>query len=84
MRGIRAAGPGASKDIRLVRTGVHPSLVVEYFANLDAAIEQFFAGRLYVGDDQVQTLRGTWRRRRDVLAEDDRTSRTGGVNWITL
>jgi len=31
---------------------------VEHFADLDAAIEQFFAGGLDVGDDQVQALGG--------------------------
>jgi hypothetical protein len=30
--------------------------IVKHFADLDAAVEQFFAGGLDVGDDQVQAF----------------------------
>jgi len=47
----------------------------EHFGDLDAAIEQRFAGGLDVGDNEVQALRGAGCRRGDVLAEDDRAPR---------
>jgi hypothetical protein len=55
---------------------------VEHFADLDAAIEQLFAGGLDVGDDQAQALGGAGCRRGDILAKDDRAP-PDGVNWIT-
>ena len=45
---------------------------MEHLANLDAATEQFVAGGLDVGDDQVQALGGAGGRRGDVLTQDDR------------
>src|SRR5882672_397129 len=51
MLGIRTADPDPSKQVGLVRARVHASGVVEHFADLDAAIEQLFAGGLDVGDD---------------------------------
>jgi hypothetical protein len=51
--------------------------VVERLADRDAAIEQFLAGGVDVGNDQVQALGGAGRRRGDVLAEDDRGRRAG-------
>ena len=72
MLGIRTADPEPPKQIGLVRAGVHVAGVVEHLADLDAATEQFVAGGLDVGDDQVQSLGGAGRRRGDVLAEDDR------------
>ena len=41
MLGIHAADPGPSKQIGFVRAGVHAAGVMEHFADLDAAIEQF-------------------------------------------
>ena len=76
MLGIRTADPDPPKQIGLVRAGVH-AVAVEHFADLDAAIEQLFAGGLDVGDDQVQALGGAGRRRGDVLAEDDRAPGAG-------
>ena len=55
---------------------------MEHLADLDAATEQFVAGGLDVGDDQVQALGRAGRRRGDVLAEDDRAPEPGGVNWM--
>src|SRR6202011_1881455 len=72
---IRTADPDPSKQVGLVRARVDAGGVVEHFADLDAAIEQFFAGGLDVGDDQVQALGGAGCRRGDVLAEDDRAPR---------
>src|SRR6266478_2742370 len=72
MLGIRTADPGPSKQVGLVRARVHAGGVVEHFADLEAAIEQRFAGGLDVGDDQVQALGGAGCRRSYVLAEDDR------------
>jgi hypothetical protein len=51
--------------------------VVERLADRDAATEQFLASGLDVGNDQVQALGGAGRRRRNVLAEDDRGCRAG-------
>src|SRR5215469_4464051 len=39
MLGIRTADPEAPKQVRLVRARVHPAGVMEYLADLDAAIE---------------------------------------------
>jgi hypothetical protein len=50
---------------------------MERRADRDAAIEQFLAGGVDVGNDQVQALGGAGRRRGDVLAEDDRGRRAG-------
>jgi len=58
MLGIRTADPDPSKQVGLVRARVDAGGVVEHFADLDAAIEKFFAGSLDVGDDQVQALGG--------------------------
>jgi hypothetical protein len=41
MLGIRTADPDPSKQVGLVRASVHAGVVVERFADLDAAIEQF-------------------------------------------
>ena len=51
--------------------------MVERLADRDAAIEQFLAGGVDVGNDQVQALGGAGCRRGDVLAEDDRGRRAG-------
>src|SRR5271163_5294827 len=72
MFGIWAADTNASEQVGFVLAGVY-ACVVEHFADLDAAIEQRFAGGLEVGDDQVQALGGAGRRRGDVLAENDGT-----------
>src|ERR1700730_11649436 len=74
MLGIRTADPGASKQVGLLGARVH-AFVVEHLADLEAAIEQRFAGGLDVGDDQVQALGRAGRRRGNVLAEDDRAPR---------
>src|ERR1700722_5449558 len=71
MLGIGAADANSSKQVGIVRAGVH-AVVVEHFADLDSAIEQRFAGALDVGDDQVQALGRAGRCRGDVPAEDDR------------
>src|SRR6267378_1162443 len=72
MIGIPAADPLPSKQIRLVRAGIHAAGAVEHLADLYAATQQLVARRLDVGHDQVQALRGAGCRRGDVLAEDDR------------
>ena len=76
MLGIRTADPEPPKQVGLVRASVHAAGVVEHLADLDAAIEQLVAGGLDVGDDQVQALGGAGCCRGDVLAEDDRASRS--------
>jgi hypothetical protein len=63
MRGIRTADPGPSKQVGLVRASVHAARAVKRLADLDAAIEQLFAGGLDIGDDQVKALGGTGCRR---------------------
>jgi hypothetical protein len=50
---------------------------MEHLADRDAAIEQFLAGGVDVGNDQVQALGGAGRRGGDVLAEDHRGRRPG-------
>ena len=50
MLGIRTAGAGPSRQVGLVGARVHAA-VVERFTDLDAAIEQRFAGGLNVGND---------------------------------
>ncbi len=70
--GIRAADAAPSEQVRLVRAGAHVALVVEHLTDRDATGEQLLAGGLDVGDDQIQALGGTGRRRGDVLAEDHR------------
>ena len=57
MSRVGTIDPLPSKQIGLVRAGVYAADIVEHFADLDTAREQFFAGGLYVGDDQVQALR---------------------------
>ena len=74
MLGIRAADPNPPKQVGLVRAVVHAAAVVEHLADRDAATEQFVAGGLYVGDDQVQALGGAGCRRGDILAEDHRAA----------
>src|ERR1700730_11763970 len=69
--GIRTADAHTSKQEWLVRARVH-AFVVKHLANLDATIEQLFAGGLEVGDDQVHALGGAGRRRGDVPAEYNR------------
>ena len=76
MIGIRTAHPQPAKQIGFVRTGINPGSIVEYFADGNSATQQLVARRLNVRDDQVEALRRTGRRRRNVLAEDDRASRT--------
>jgi hypothetical protein len=56
---------------------MHVAGAVKHLADLNPAIEQFGAGGLDVGNDQVQSLRGAGRRRGDVPAEDDRARRAG-------
>ena len=75
MLGIRTADSELSKQVGPVRARVHTGGIVEHFADLDAAIEQVFAGGLDAGDDQIQALGGAGCRRGDVLAEDDRAPR---------
>src|SRR5215212_8184275 len=54
---IRTADPVPSKQIGLVRaTDVCPN--VEWLAHLDAATEQIIAGRLDVGDNQIESFSG--------------------------
>ena len=57
MLGIRPLTPEASKEVGFVRTSVHLA-GVEHLANFDAATEQFLAGGLDIGDDQVEALGG--------------------------
>ena len=80
MLGISAAHPEPSKQVRLVRACVHAVGVVKHFADLHAAIEQFFAGGLDVGDGQVQAVGGARRCRGDVLAEMIEHPEPGGDN----
>src|SRR6476660_5776462 len=74
---IRTAEAYPPKQVGLVRACVHVVAAVECFADLDAALDQFFAGGLKVGNDQIQTLRGTRCRRGNVLTENYRTTRAG-------
>src|ERR1700733_5690234 len=71
MLGIGAVDARTSKQVGLVLARIH-AVVVEHFADLDAAIEQCFAGSLNVGDDQVHTLRRAGCRRGGISAKDDR------------
>jgi hypothetical protein len=80
MPGIRTADPHPSKQKGLVRASGHAA-AVEHFADLDAATEQFGAGGLDVGNDQVQTLGRTRRRGGYILTEDDRPPR---ARWREL
>src|SRR3974390_841323 len=73
MLGVPAADPLPPKQVRLIWPSVHAVGVMEHPADLDAATQQLSPGCLNVGDDQIQTLRGTRGRSSDVLAKDDRT-----------
>src|ERR1700722_12490447 len=77
MLGIRTADPKPPKQIRLVWARIHAAGVVEHLADFDAATDKLLTRRRNVGDDQVQSLCRTRCRPGDVLAEDDRASRTG-------
>src|SRR5580704_9220656 len=74
---VQTANPAPPKEVRLVRASVNAVGVVEHFADLYAAIDQFVAAGLDVGDNQVQSLGGAGCGPGDVVAEDDRTSGTG-------
>ena len=71
MLGVRTANLDPPKQVGLVRAGVNASGTVEHFADLHTATDQFFAGCLDVGDDQVQALGGAGVGGGNVLAEDD-------------
>jgi hypothetical protein len=73
---VRTADAEPPKQIGLVRTSVY-AFVVEHFADLDAAIEQLFAGGRNVGDDQVKVLGGAGHGGGDVPAKDEGASRVG-------
>src|SRR5271167_1365521 len=72
MFGIRTADPKPSKQVGPIRPSVHAGGIVEDIADLDTATEQFAAGGLDVGDDQVKALGGAGCRRGDILTEDNR------------
>src|SRR2546430_4788104 len=72
MVGVGTADASPSKQVGLVRTGIYAAGSVEYLADVDAAIQQMIAGRLNVGDDQVQAARGARCCLGDVRAEDNR------------
>src|ERR1700724_3595463 len=74
---VQTANPAPPKEVRLVRASVNAVGVVEHFADLYAATDQFVAGGLDVGDNQVQSLGGAGCGPGDVLAEDDRAPGTG-------
>src|SRR5215471_11997883 len=73
---VRTAGPKSSKQVGLVRTGVHVA-AVKHFADFDAATQQLFSRGLNIGDGQVHALGGPRRRRGDVFAKNYRTPGTG-------
>ena len=77
MLGIRPGNSDPPEQVGFVRAGVCATGVVEHAADLHAATDQFFAGCLDVGDNQVQPLGGPGSGRGDVLAEDDRAPGTG-------
>src|SRR5438105_15250864 len=78
MVGIGTAYASPSKQVGLVRAGIYAAGSVEYLADVDAAIQQMIAGRLDVGDDQVQAAHGAGYRLSDVCAEDNRAPGAGG------
>ena len=57
MSRVGTVDPVPSKQIGFVRAGVHAVVAVEHFADFDTTPKQFFARRLYVGDDEIQALR---------------------------
>src|SRR6202044_250607 len=75
--GIRPAYAQPPKQVWLVIAGVHAGGIVEHFADLDAATEQFVAHGVNAGDDQVKALSGAGRGRSDIFAEDHRASGAG-------
>src|SRR6478609_11885190 len=76
MRRIRTADPKPSKQVRLVRAGVHVA-TVEDFADFSAATQQIFPRGLNVSDGEVQAAGRARCCRSHVLAEDHGARRTG-------
>ena len=78
---VRTANPAPPKQVGLVRTGVNAVGVVEHFADLYAATDQFVAGGLNVGDNQMlRSLGGSGCGRGDVLPKMTEHPEPGGVN----
>src|SRR5580704_12794637 len=71
---IGTAKPQPSKQKRIIRTGVLLSGVMEHLADLDPPVNHRSARRLDVRDDHIHALCRPWGRRRNILAEDDRTT----------
>ena len=80
---VRTANPAPPKEVRLVRASVNAVGVVEHFADLYAATDQFVAGGLDVGDNQVQPWAEPGAAPVTFLPKMTEHPEPGGVNWIT-
>src|ERR1700722_6133646 len=81
MVGVRAANPAPPKQKGFVQAVIDAGITMEGVADLDTESKQLFAGCRDIGDDEVQALHRSWRRRSDVFTEDDRAR---GARWSEL
>src|SRR5579862_569137 len=69
---IRTADPDAPKQVGLILAGVRAGSAVKHLADIDAMAAQLFSSRLEFRDNEVHSLAGPGRRRRNIFSEDDR------------